>query len=145
MSTVTPVVQEFFNQYASGRTVMNVDAIGSQYHETFMQAGPGGVRVADKTAILAAFSKGQEFLMALGHESTEVLSLDETRLDEHYALVRARFVWRFRKAPAPHIDVNVDSSFILRLSSGAPAIVFQHEHEEFQQLLRASGVLGAPK
>jgi hypothetical protein len=145
MNTVTPVVREFFNQYANGRTAMNVDAIGSQYHDTFMQAGPGGVRVADKATIQAAFSKGQEFLMALGHESTEVVSLDETRLDEHYTLVRARFVWRFRKAPAPHIDVTVDSSFILRMSAGAPAIVFQHEHEEFQQLLRSSGVLAAPK
>ncbi len=67
--------------------------------------------------------------------------MDETRVGEHYAMVRAQFVWRFEKAPAPPIDVEVDSTFILYLKDGVPKIVFHHEHEDFWQVLRTRGVL----
>jgi hypothetical protein len=52
---------------------------------------------------------------------TEVLSLDETRVDERYVLVRALFVWRFHRAPAQPRDVQVNSTFILT-SMTAPKI-----------------------
>jgi len=143
MSTTTPAVQEFFDQYARSRSALDIDLIASQYPDAFMFAGPSGARVAEKPAVLAAFPKGQEFLKALGHKSTSVLSLDETRLDQQYVLVRALFLWRFERAATAPIDVKVDSTFILYIDQGALTIVFQHEHEDFQQALRASGVLPA--
>jgi hypothetical protein len=45
-------------------------------------------------------------LRTVGHTSTRLASLDETRVDEHYAMVRAQFVWCFEKATAPPIDVR---------------------------------------
>jgi len=107
-----------------------------------MFAGPNGVRVTEKPAVLAGLAKGRELFKTLGHKTTKLVSLDETRLDEHYTMVRARFVWRFEKVPAP-IDVDVDSTFILFIKDGVPRIVFQHEHEDFQQALRTRGVLPA--
>jgi hypothetical protein len=142
MST-TPAVREFFDQYAQSRSVLDIDLVTAQYPESIMFAGPNGARVTEKSAILAAFPKGQEFLKAHGHKSTKVLALDETRLDDHYVLVRAQFVWRFETSSAQLIDVKVDSTFILYKNDGAPKIVFQHEREDFQQALRASGVLPA--
>jgi hypothetical protein len=143
MSAITPAVQEFFDQYAQSRSALDIDLIASQYPDSIMFAGPNGVRVTEKPAILAAFPKGEEFLKALGHKSTKVLSLNETRLDDHYVLVRAEFVWRFEKSPSQPIDVKIDSTFILYINDHKPRIVFQHEREEFQQALRASGVLPA--
>jgi hypothetical protein len=140
VSAASPV-QGFFDQYVRSRTALDIDLIAAQYPDSFMLAGPAGARVAEKTAVLAAFPKGQEFLKALGHTATTVRSLDETRLDDHYALVRAQFVWRFDKPPTPPRDVAVDSSFILHVDQGVLRIVFQHEHEEFQEALRAQGVL----
>jgi len=143
MSTVSPDLQEFFDQYAESRTVLNIDLITSQYPDSIMFAGPNGARVTEKAAILAAFPKGQEFLKALGHKSTKVLYLDESRLDDHYVLVRAQFGWCFEKSSGQPIDVKIDSTFILYINDGKPTIVFQHEREDFQQALRASGVLPA--
>jgi hypothetical protein len=143
MNTATTVVQEFFDQYAQSRSALDLDLIASQYPESFMMAGPNGARAVEKAMLLGAFTSGQAFLKASGHKSTTVLSLDETRLDQHYVLVRAQFVWRFENASAEPIDVKVDSTFVLYSNSDAPRIVFQHEHEDFQQALRASGVLSA--
>jgi hypothetical protein len=97
MSSTTPVVQEFFERYAQSRSALDIDLIASQYPDSFMVAGPNGARVAEKVAVLASFPKGQEFLKAVGHQSTKVVSLDETRLDPHYVLARVQFVWRFKK------------------------------------------------
>ena len=143
MNTTTPVVQEFFDQYTRGRSILDLDLIASQYPDSIMFAGPNGAQAVEKSAVLAAFHRGQEFLKASGHKSTKVLSLDETRLDDHYVLVRAQFVWRFEKSSAQPIDVKVDSTFILYINHGAPTIVFQHEPEDLWQMLRTRGVLPA--
>jgi hypothetical protein len=141
MSAASPVVQEFFDQYVRGRSALDIDLIASQYPDSFMMAGPTGARVAEKASILAAFAKGQELLKALGHKATTVRSLDETRLDDRYVLVRAQFVWRFEKQLTQLTDVTVDSTFILYVNEVALTIVFQHEHEDFPEALRAHGVL----
>ena len=138
---ITPAVEEFFHQYARSRSALDIDLIASQYPETFMVAGPDGAKIAEKSAVLAAFPKGQAFLGSLGHQSTAVRSLSETRLDDHYVMVRAAFAWRFQRASLQPTDVIVESTFILHIDRGAPRIVFQHELESFQHLLLSSGVL----
>jgi ketosteroid isomerase-like protein len=143
MDVATPAVQEFFDQYARSRSAMDIDRIASQYADSSMFAGPDGARVAEKQAVLAGFPKALELLKTVGHTSTRLASLHETRVDDRYAMVRAQFVWRFEKASALPIDVEVDSTFILYLKDGVPKIVFQHEHEDFWQALRTRGVLPA--
>ena len=141
MDVATPAVQEFFDQYARSRSAMDIDRIVSQYADSCMLAAADGAQVVEKQAMLEGFSKALELLKTVGHTSTQVASLDETRVDEHYAMVRAQFVWRFEKAAAPPIDVEVDSTFILYLKDGVRKIVFHHEREDFWQVLRTRGVL----
>jgi len=143
MDLATPAVQEFFDQYARSRAAMDIDRLVSQYADPCMFAGPDGARVADKHAITEGFPKALELLKSVGHTSTTLASLGETRIDEQYAMVRARLVWRFEKGSAPPIDVNVDSTFMVHIKGGVPRIVFQHEHEDFWQALRTRGVLPA--
>ena len=143
MNATTPGIREFFDQYARSRSALDIDVIASQYPDSFMWADPNGARVVEKQAVLATVPRGQEFLKALGHKFTKVLSLDESGLDDHYVLVRVQFLWRFEKASAQPIDVKLDSTFILYINDGSPKIVFQHEREDFQQALRARGVLPA--
>jgi ketosteroid isomerase-like protein len=143
MNVATPVVQGFFDEYARSRSAMDIDGITSQYADTCMFAGPNGAQVAEKQAVLAGFPKAMELLKTVGHTSTKLASLNETRVDEHYAMMRAQFIWRFEQAAAQPIDVRVDSTFILYIKEGEPKIVFQHEHEDFWQALRTRGVLPA--
>ena len=97
MDLATPAVQEFFDWYARSRSAMDIDRLVSQYADSCMFAGPDGARVSDKQAITEGFPKALKLLKAVGHTSTTLASLDETRVDEHYAMVRARLVWRFEK------------------------------------------------
>jgi hypothetical protein len=76
MSASTPAVREFFDRYAQSRSALDTDLIASQYADSIMFAGPNGVRVTEKSAILAALPKGQEFLKALGHKPLTSLRAD---------------------------------------------------------------------
>jgi hypothetical protein len=143
MDFAISALREFFEHYARSRTAMNIDGIVSQYADRCMLAAHDGVRVAEKPELLEGFSKVLEFLKTVGHTRTSLASFSEASVDEHYAMVRAQFVWRFEKAAALPIDVTVDSAFVLYLKDGVPRIVFHHEHEDFGQLLQRRGVIPA--
>jgi ketosteroid isomerase-like protein len=141
MDVATTALREFFEHYARSRTARDADGIVSQYADRCMLAGPDGVRVFEKQALLEVFPKALEFLKTVGHTSTRLASFSEASVDEHYAMVRAQLVWRFEKGATPPIDVEVDSMFILYLKDDVARIVFQQEHEDFFQMLRTRGVL----
>ena len=140
MAAGSHAIREFFLQYAHSRTTFDSDLIASQYPESWMYAGPDGVRVAHKAAVLAGLAKGKEWLRTLGHTSTTLASMEESAVDDYYTVVKARFIWHFDSLSAQPIDVPVDSTFVLYTRDGAPMIVFQHEHEDFQHALRSRGV-----
>jgi hypothetical protein len=141
MNEATPVVQEFFEQYARSRTIADIDRLVSQYADSCMLATHDGVRVVERQTLLVGFPKALEVLKAAGHTSTRLGSLSQANVDEHYVMVRAQFVWRFENPKTPAIDVTVDSTFILYLKDGVLKIVFHHEREDFWQALRTRGVL----
>ena len=143
MDVATPVLRGFFEHYARSRSAMDIDGIVSQYADRCMIAVPDGVRVAERQELLEVFPKVLGFLKTVGHASTRLASFSEASVDEHYAMVRGQLVWRFEKAAAPPMDVEVDSTFILYLKDAVPKIVFQHEREDFLQLLRRRGVIPA--
>jgi hypothetical protein len=58
-------------------------------------------------------------------------------------MVRVEFRWQFEPSAGQPIDVPIECTFILDLGDGSPRIVFQNEHQDFQQALRARGVLPA--
>ncbi len=141
MHTESHIVREFFERYERSRNTMDAGLIDEQYPDAFMFAGPSGARIAEKATVMSTLAKGHQLFKALGHTSTTLASLNELALDEHYTLVRAKFVWRFERPSPQPIDVEVDSTFILFIKYAVARIVFQHEHEDFQQALRARGVL----
>ena len=141
MHTVSHIVREFFERYERSRNTMDAGLIDEQYPDAFMFAGPSGARIAEKATVISTLAKGYQLFKTLGHTSTTLASLNELALDEHYTLVRAKFVWRFERPSPQPIDVEVDSTFILFIKDAVARIVFQHEHEDFQQALRARGVL----
>jgi hypothetical protein len=141
MHTVSHIVREFFERYERSRNTMDAGLIDEQYPDAFMFAGPSGARIAEKATVMSTLAKGHQLFETLGHTSTTLASLNELALDEHYTLVRAKFVWRFEQPSTPTIDVEVDSTFILFIKNAIAKIVFQHEHQDFQRALRARGVL----
>jgi len=134
-----PLVVEFFEQYEESRNTFDAATIEAQYPDAFMVAGPSGVRVTQKSQLAAVLTKGKELFKRIGHTGTTLVSLTETTLDDRYTMVRAQFLWRFDTGSP--VEVDVHTTFILHLGDSGPRIVFQLEHEDFQQALRDRGLL----
>ena len=137
-------IQAFFEQYALGRTTRDANLIASQYADPYMLADASGSRVVNRATVLAIFPAGLQLLKTHGHVSTNLRSLSEEIVDEHYRIVRARFVWRFERPEMPIVDVNIDTLFVVFSKEGRLSIVFQQEREDFRDALRSHGILVAP-
>ena len=108
MHIVSHFVREFFERYERSRNTMDAGLIDEQYPDAFMFAGPSGARIAEKATVMSTLAKGHQLFKTLGHTSTTLASLNEMALDEHYTLLRAKFVWRFAQPSPQPIDVEVD-------------------------------------
>lgn len=141
MKPVSDAVKEFFQGVEKASNTLDLELIRSQYNDSFVFANPSGPRVIAVEQLLAALPQRQGFFRSLGHKSTRVESLDETRLDEHYTMVRAHFIFQFEKAMTPPVEMQVDSIYILHIQNGSAKIVTHIEHEDLRAAMQTRGLL----
>jgi hypothetical protein len=134
-------IRKFFEGVEQASNTLDLDLIDSQYADQFIFADPNGTRVVEKQKFLPALPKRQEFFKSLGHQSTKVLSLDETPIDDQYMMVRAHFLMQFQKTPGQTTEANVDSTYILFMKGDLPKIVMHIEHEDLREAMQARGLL----
>ena len=106
-----------------------------------MLADPNGSRPVEKASLLAVFPNGLQLLKTHGHTSTNLRSLDETVMDDHYRFVRAQFVWCFEKPGRPAIEVVDDATFMVYVKGLVLSIVLQQEREDFRDAARSKGIV----
>jgi hypothetical protein len=141
MAAIGNTVRVFFEGYEKAGNTLDLDLVDSQYEDTFMFADPNGSRVVEKQKFLAMLPQRQGFFKMLGHQSTKILSLEETKLDDRYLLVEAAFLMQFKKPPAERVEARLDSTFILCIKNDVPRIVFQLEHEDMRRAMQDRGLL----
>jgi hypothetical protein len=134
-------IKKFFEGVEQASNTLDLNLIDSQYADQFIFADPNGTRVIEKQKFLPALPKRQEFFKSLGHQSTKVLSLDETPIDDQYTMVKAHFLMEFQKTPGQMMEARVDSTYILFMKGKAPNIVMHIEHEDLKEAMQARGLL----
>ncbi len=134
-------IKTFFEEVEQAGNSLDLALTDSQYEDQFIFANPDGSQVVEKQKFLAALPKRHEFFKSLGHQSTRILSVDETRLDEQYTMVKAQFLMQFRRPSGQLVETEVDSIYILFLKGDSPKIVMQIEHEDLQEAMKARGLL----
>ena len=135
------LIKKFFEGVEKASNTLDLDLIGSQFADQFIFADPNGTRVIEKQKFLPALPKRQEFFKSLGHQSTKILSLEETPIDKRYTMVKAHFLMTFEKTSGQITEARIDSTYILFMNGDSPRIVMQIEHEDLQQAMQARGLL----
>jgi hypothetical protein len=136
-------IKLFFEGVEKASNTLDLNLIDAQYADQFIFADPNGTRVIEKQKFLPALPKRQEFFKSIGHQSTKVLSLEETPLDNQYIMVKAHFLMQFQKTPGQTTEAKVDSTYILFMKDDAPKIVMHIEHEDLKEAMQARGLLPA--
>ena len=134
-------IKAFFEQVEQASNTLDLDLIDAQFADQFIFADPNGTRVVEKQKFLAFLPQRREFFKSLGHQSTKVLSLDETQLDDQYTMVKAHFLMQFKKASGQIVDAKVDSTYFLFMKGDSPKIVMHMEHEDLKEAMQKRGLL----
>ena|SRR5689334_14446198 len=134
-------IKKFFEGVEQASSTLDLELIDSQFADQFIFADPKGTRVVEKQKFLPALPKRREFFKSIGHQSTKVLSLDETRIDDQYTMVKAHFLMQFQKPSGGVAEARVDSTYILFMKEETPKIVMQIEHEDMKEAMQARGLL----
>ncbi len=137
----TSAVEAFFHEFEAHSNSGDVTRAVSQFADPFLSADPSGSRVVPTAALAMAIPKRKQLFESLGRRSTTLVSLEQTRLDEHYVL--AKTVWRMRFEPAGRapVDVTVPSTYVVRTSDAVLTIVFYLNHADIMAVLRDRGLM----
>jgi len=135
------LIKEFFEQVEQASNTLDLELIDSQFANQFIFADPNGTRVVEKQKFLAFIPPTKGFFKSLGHQSTKVLSLDETHLDEQYTMVKAHFLMTFKKTSGEIAEAKIDSTYFLFIKGETPKIVMQMEHEDLKEAMQIRGIL----
>jgi len=143
MNTVSDQVENFFEAYERGTNTPDSSRAAAQYGEVFMFAGPQGAQAVKKEDFLALIPKREGFFKALGLTASTIQSLEETRLDSNYILVKAGWVITFEKGSQLTTVDGISATYLLYQQGDDLRIVFQLDHQDLMQRVQALGLLPA--
>ncbi len=142
MNQVSDLIKAFFEDFERASNLFEQDLLASQFSDPFMAADPhGGIQVVKKEHFLAGIAQRQSFFHAIGFRGVKIVPFEETRLDQHYVIVKAHGSMRFEKTAGQPIDVNSDSVYILFIQDHSEKIVFQLTHEDLMKIMQEHDLL----
>ena len=142
MKQVSHIIRTFFEEFERASNTLEQDLLASQFSDPFMTADPhGGIQVVKKDDFLAGIAKRQAFFHSIGFQFVKIVPFEETQLDNHYVMVKARGSMRFEKIPGQPIDMSHDSTYILFIKDDSPKIVFNLTHEDLLKIMQEHGLL----
>jgi len=131
-------VREFFSEFQRRGRQADPGASAELFAETFLAAGPDGARAVGRGEFGPVLRKRREWLAGLGSDGAELVSVEETWLDERYVLAATR--WRMRFGAKGEIEVV--SSYLVDMGGASPAILVYLAHQDLMAALREAGIVG---
>ena len=144
MGTSAAQAQIFFQTFERLSATGDAEALAGLYAATFLSAGPDGVQTVKTTDLIKVIPKRKEILESIGCQSTKLASVEETKLDDHYSLVRTEWRWRFDRADGP-VEITLPSTYIVHRSGEGWRIVLYLTHDNIMNVLRDRGMLPTAK
>lgn len=135
-------IARFFDSFAQQSNGDNIEA-PAQFADTFLAAGPQGAKCVSSTDFALAIPKRKQIFASLGCQSTKLVSLEETQLDDRYVLAKTRWQMIFSRPNSEPEKVLADSTFIVDTASAEPKIILYLAHQDIFEVLRDRGISAA--
>jgi hypothetical protein len=141
MAWTRDAIEQFLQAHLQAGNALDLQAIAKAYNDPFMFAGPSGVRIIPLQPFLSALPARRAFFDSVGQSGIQLVSFDETILDDRYVLVEAKLRMRFEQEDREPVEALLGSTFVLFDDGDTRRIVFQLESEGIEQALRDRGIL----
>jgi hypothetical protein len=141
MSKISDRVKRFFEEYEKATNVTDVEMLSSQYADTFMFGGLQGVQSIKKEDFLRVIPKRKGFFTSVGLKTTKLVSLEESRLDDRYFMIKACWKMRFEKDLHKPVEDEIFATYVIFLENNSLRIVFQIDHQDLQTRVQELGLM----
>jgi hypothetical protein len=135
----------FFGRFETQNASADIEGLAAMYAPSFLMAGPAGAQVVKASDLMLAVPRRKQLFAAAGCTSTTLRSVDESRLDDRYSLVRTVWQWTFARADGTTDEITLPSSFIVDRAGEDPQIVCYINHADVVALMRERGLLPAAR
>jgi hypothetical protein len=139
MGTAQPTIQAFFEAFEASSATGDLASLAKLFSESFMVAGPNGVQIVKASDLAQIIPRRKQMLDAAGCGDAKLVSLNETRLDDHYSMVRAEWRWRVTRGDTESSEITLPSTYIVRRSSEGLHITFYLAHGDITAVLGERG------
>ena len=140
MSNKNAEVKSFFTVYEAANAIFDVEQIAACYADVFMFGGPEGVQCVKKEDFLKVLPRRKEFFRSRGLVSSNVDSLEASKLDSKYTLVKVIWNMRFDRGASEPIYSQNAASYILSRTDDGLRIVFQIDHQDLGKRVQELGL-----
>jgi len=133
-------METFFRNFERNNTRGDTDALVSQFADAFMVAGPPGAKTIQANAFALGLPGRKKLFDAMGRQSTSLVSLRETTLNDQYVMAETEWQMTFAQGEEPAKEIRVASTFIVYTGGGQPKIVFYLPHHDVMKILKEGGI-----
>jgi hypothetical protein len=140
MSELNVEVKEFFDTYERANAEFEVQRIAALYADVFMFGDPQGVRSIKKEDFVRVLPRRKEFFKSVGLVSSKIESLEASKLDSKYVLVKAVWQMRFERGTREPVDSQTFTTYILSATGDTFQIVFQVDHQDLMKKVQDLGL-----
>ena len=140
MEHTTQVIQDFLRAFEHTGNHQKVDALVSQFADTFLVAGPDGARVVKASDFALVLPKRQQMFEQMGHRSTKLESAVVTEMDGRYVMAETKWRMTFAHGEGQFSDVLVGSTYVLDTKDELQILLYL-THHDITTVLRERGIL----
>ena len=137
---MSSAMETFFENFENNSNSSETGAVISQFAEMFLFAGPQGARAIAADAFALALPRRKKQFEEMGRRSTDLISLRETTLGNHYVMAETEWQMTFAQGEKSPEEIRVASTFIVYTGDEQPKIVFYLPQHDVMALLRDRGV-----
>ena len=134
MSTTT--VKEFFGIYEQANRNFDMQLIAKLYADSFMFGTPQGVQAIKKDDFVKVLPRRKEFMKTAGLLSSSLDSVQASRLDSKYVLVKTVWNMNFRSHDGGTVARKTSATYVLSAISDTFEIVFQLDHQDLMKIVQ---------
>jgi len=140
VETKTSVLIQFIESFAHHSATRDFTASAARFAESFLVAGPAGAQCVRAADFARALPHRADLFDSLGRQSTELIDVQDFRLDDRYAIARTTWRFTFRRPNNAVEKVDSESVFVVDTGSDPYRILMYLNPNDLMETLRQRGI-----
>jgi hypothetical protein len=140
MQTVKTAVEQFLQNYADLSDRGDVSGLVACFADVFVAGGPQGAQGVRAGDFALALPKRYEMFARMGCRKTELIGIEETRIDARYVWVRTWWRLTFERPEREPMLLDVESTYLIDAGVEPMRFLVYLAHQDIFEKLKELGI-----